>query len=832
MDGIKITVSARDVASAVINAVGKSINRLAYEFKQADIRLGNIKNIANNLVDSGKNLILTGGAVLAGFALAVDKAAKMNEVQEKFNTVTGEAQGMAEDFSKTLQKSYSLSEMESKKFLSTISQFLLPMGLTRTESVKLANGFVKLSSDISEFNKVSIDEVLQATEKAITGSYKGLKQYGIVLDQTSVEQEVYRLNLAKSKDEITDAMKVYATFSLMQSKAGDAVGSTARNYNDFDKVLERFKKSMGGVQIAIGQQLIESTIRALNSTTTIINSVKEWANEHEGLTKIIVLSIASLASLTIGVGALNLGFGFLLKGIISIYKALIVLPIAVTKFLDVTAGIQTYINLVGAAETVSAKWALTMKIGVIGAVIFTTYQIYQLIKAIKEANNAWDETAESIDALSEQEHKLHLRAIQAAKDTGLRIKNWEDLVRLQKEGIVMWDREAQVFKKVEDGLRGHNKELDFASDKLKISGEDLKKFKETAMQAYKTAKDKAKEYADKLIEMDSVIAGHKDKLQQMLRESQREGMTNLQAYQDKQREMEERNSKAKELMQKASNESDKKVKDELFKQAQDQLDASLSIVQGLGDAIKETNSEGTEVVIQSAAMSRKFKESAIQSLTELQNQMDQKIKGSLQENEKSYESQSEKLKKLVDSFPKEITTSVITEINEDSYYKVVELIKKITGEKTLNLDIKISKGTIPGFNKEGTVPGLSTGALLPGYGGGDRIHILGEPGEFMVRKEAVRKFGANFFATLNSLKMPSFGSIASNLVSSIPLPRFNSGQLAFATGGIIPNLQLKDYGKIDLAIGGKTYPVMGEINVIDTLKTVLTREKLKRPNVG
>ena len=47
---------------------------------------------------------------------------------------------------------------------------------------------------------------------------------------------------------------------------------------------------------------------------------------------------------------------------------------------------------------------------------------------------------------------------------------------------------------------------------------------------------------------------------------------------------------------------------------------------------------------------------------------------------------------------------------------------------------------------------------LPGYGGGDRISALLEQGEFVVRKEAVRKFGAPLFEALNSLRLPDLST--------------------------------------------------------------------------
>ena len=44
----------------------------------------------------------------------------------------------------------------------------------------------------------------------------------------------------------------------------------------------------------------------------------------------------------------------------------------------------------------------------------------------------------------------------------------------------------------------------------------------------------------------------------------------------------------------------------------------------------------------------------------------------------------------------------------------------------------------------------STGTVIPGYGGGDILPFMLEPGEAVVRKEAVRALGGDFFRQLNS----------------------------------------------------------------------------------
>jgi len=89
----------------------------------------------------------------------------------------------------------------------------------------------------------------------------------------------------------------------------------------------------------------------------------------------------------------------------------------------------------------------------------------------------------------------------------------------------------------------------------------------------------------------------------------------------------------------------------------------------------------------------------------------------------------------------------------------------------------------------GGMVGLAGGGRLPGYGGGDRIRALLEAGEFVIRKEAVSKYGAALFAALNNLRLPQ--------PEAWKMPAFAAG------GPVMP----KEHMILELAAGGVSVPL-------------------------
>ena len=70
--------------------------------------------------------------------------------------------------------------------------------------------------------------------------------------------------------------------------------------------------------------------------------------------------------------------------------------------------------------------------------------------------------------------------------------------------------------------------------------------------------------------------------------------------------------------------------------------------------------------------------------------------------------------------------------------------------------------------------GFRLGGPIPGYGGGDRVRALLEPGEFVMRKEAVRSLGLGFLSSLNRSGIVAAGMSRFD-AGSIGVPRFASG---------------------------------------------------------
>ncbi len=129
----------------------------------------------------------------------------------------------------------------------------------------------------------------------------------------------------------------------------------------------------------------------------------------------------------------------------------------------------------------------------------------------------------------------------------------------------------------------------------------------------------------------------------------------------------------------------------------------------------------------------------------------------------------------------------------------VKISSNLEAEIAKVKELKRQLASLSGAKASGkAVPGFARGGLLPGFGGGDRIPAVLESGEFVIRKEAVRRYGAGLFDMLNGLTMAR-------------APRVPSLPAHFANGGSVEAAPVAaETINLNLNLGGNSFSVFGE----------------------
>lgn len=252
--------------------LGKSSDRLNKKFGSLGKALLGIGAAVGGLYAVKRALDMT----VRGAAIAVKHASDLQEVTSKFEVVYKGQIALAESWGKVLVDSYLMSTRESKQYLSSVQDLLVPMGMAADEAGKMSFEVVKLSADLGSFNNLPTAQVMDDIQSALVGNYETMKKYGVVLNATVVQEKALEMGLAATKAELTAGEKAQAAYALMVKGSQAAIGDIDRTSEGYANQLKQVKANIEDLTAAIGESF-------LPVLTDLIKGLNSWYKANEKL---------------------------------------------------------------------------------------------------------------------------------------------------------------------------------------------------------------------------------------------------------------------------------------------------------------------------------------------------------------------------------------------------------------------------------------------------------------------------------------------------------------------------------------------------------------------
>lgn len=213
------------------------------------------------------------GAAFAGKALfkfakeAIGLASDLAEVQNVVDVTFGSAAGQINSFAKNAVESFGLSEKAAKQYTGTFGAMIKSMGITGQKQVEMSKNVASLAGDFSSFYNIDSETAFAKIRAGISGETEGLKQLGILLNQTALEEYLRAQGITKSVSALTQAELAQYRYELLLKSSSDAQGDFARTSGGWANQVrvmklrwDEFKSSFGSGFIT----LLTPVLKGLN----------------------------------------------------------------------------------------------------------------------------------------------------------------------------------------------------------------------------------------------------------------------------------------------------------------------------------------------------------------------------------------------------------------------------------------------------------------------------------------------------------------------------------------------------------------------------------------
>lgn len=307
-----------------LNIIIKAQNETKKVFKKINKDTKTFHKRIESLQPAFQKMAMVGTAAFAAISIgvsgAISKARDFEEETNKFNVVFKDVSKEAEKMAATLNKSYGLSRLESKRLLSATGDILTGFGFTGKAALDLSSNVNTLAVDLASFTNAQggAKAVSEALTKALLGERESLKTYGIAISEADVKAELLANGMDKLTGEALRQAKAQVTLDIAVRQSKNAIGDYARSTGTLTQTQKELSKTTEDLQIAIGEALAPILNDILKQVLPVVESMKKWAEENPELTKTIIIVTEVLAGLLVIIGllgmvlpALAVGFGLL-----------------------------------------------------------------------------------------------------------------------------------------------------------------------------------------------------------------------------------------------------------------------------------------------------------------------------------------------------------------------------------------------------------------------------------------------------------------------------------------------------------------------------------------
>ena len=257
-----------------------------------------------------------GKKIAAGLSIAavakftkdcIEVGSNVTEVQNVVDTAFKDLSWQADQWASNAMTNFGLSELSAKKYMGVFGQMSNAMGITGKAALDMAENVTGLTGDVASFYNLSTDEAYTKLKSIWTGETETLKDLGVIMTQTNLDQYALNNGFGKTTAKMTEQEKVMLRYQYVTSALSNATGDFVKTQDSWanqTRILslrfEQLKASLGKGFIA----LFTPILRGFNSLLAGLQKVADgFANFVQMLTGAdISSSMGSISADIAGIG--------------------------------------------------------------------------------------------------------------------------------------------------------------------------------------------------------------------------------------------------------------------------------------------------------------------------------------------------------------------------------------------------------------------------------------------------------------------------------------------------------------------------------------------------
>ena len=274
--------------------------------QQFNKQLSGIQNLAKK---TGK--MLAGAFAVKGLTSfakdCIELGSNLTEVQNVVDVVFPTMNKKVNEFAQNAASIFGLSETMAKKFTGTFGAMANAFGFSEKESYKMSTALTGLAGDVASFYNISQDEAFTKLKSVFSGETETLKDLGIVMTQTALDQYALANGFGKTTSAMTEQEKVALRYAFVQQQLQNATGDFSRTSDQWANQIRILSLQFDSLKASIGQGLINLFLPIVKVINLVLGKLMTLANAFKSFTAMIMGKKTSGASASLDKTAISAG---------------------------------------------------------------------------------------------------------------------------------------------------------------------------------------------------------------------------------------------------------------------------------------------------------------------------------------------------------------------------------------------------------------------------------------------------------------------------------------------------------------------------------------------
>lgn len=252
-----------------------------------------IKQSFNGLGSAVKKIgLLIGGAFAVGKLVqfgkeCVELGSDLSEVQNVVDVTFTTMSDKVNEFAKNAMTSAGLSETMAKRYVGTFGAMSKSFGFSEAQAYDMSTALTQLTGDVASFYNISQDLAYIKLKSVFTGETETLKDLGVVLTQSALDQYALANGYGKTTSEMTEQEKVALRLAFVQKQLSAASGDFIRTSDSWANQVRVMQLQLQSLKATVGQGLINIFTPVLKVINVLLGKLATLANAFKSFTELI-----------------------------------------------------------------------------------------------------------------------------------------------------------------------------------------------------------------------------------------------------------------------------------------------------------------------------------------------------------------------------------------------------------------------------------------------------------------------------------------------------------------------------------------------------------------